>query len=143
MYLLNFIWIRSSIVDNLTFSTKTGFSKKRGKTQSPNNRNNDDTHPCFKNFFYHVIYIYEKMYYFLWVVGMISRKIFFVFLGFVFGYLIIKSFYSKTTIHGPNSNLVKKKIFFDQTVHQCYQYIPQPYVCPLYLLKNDKGIRLN
>ena len=67
---------------------------------------------------------------------MIGRNILSMIFGFILGYFVIKSLYSKVTHHGPNSNEIKKQIFYNEVDQHCYRFIPKSYVCPLYLLKN-------
>ena len=53
-------------------------------------------------------------------------------IGIVIGYLIgVKFVQSKNYIyHGPDSNEVKKKIFYWSKNGKYYRFIPVPYVCP-------------
>jgi uncharacterized membrane-anchored protein YhcB (DUF1043 family) len=51
--------------------------------------------------------------------------------GFVCGYLIIKLLrQSLQSYHGPDSNVIRKQIYFDDQNRECYQYVPKPYICP-------------
>lgn len=62
---------------------------------------------------------------------MIKMGLFFI-LGTVIGYLIgVKFMHHKGIIyHGPDSNEVKKKIFYWPKNGKYYKFIPVPYVCP-------------
>ena len=70
---------------------------------------------------------------------MFMRNLLSIILGLYLGHWLIKLYYHNLYIHGPDSNVVKKEIHFDQSNQTCYQFIPQPYVCPLNLL-HDKSI---
>ena len=55
--------------------------------------------------------------------------------GILFGYLIIKYIYPRLQFQGPDSNEIRKDIYFDLSNQTCFQFLPQPYICPLSLLK--------
>jgi len=57
-------------------------------------------------------------------------KILSIILGFVMGWLIISQFRS-IQYHGPNSNQIKKNVYFDPQNNYCYRMIPQTSICPL------------
>ncbi len=67
---------------------------------------------------------------------MIKKIIFSFLIGFTLGYIIMKFTYFKKIHHGPNSNIIKENIFYDENNYKCYHFVPKSYVCPLYLLKN-------
>jgi len=68
---------------------------------------------------------------------MIIKKVFSILFGLLLGYFLIRALYSQAIYHGPDSNIVKRQIFFDEETQQCYRFMPKSYVCPLYLLKNQ------
>lgn len=59
-------------------------------------------------------------------------------LGIILGCLIMQFAYPQTIAHGPDSNEIKKQIYFNMSDQSCYRFVPQSYVCPLYLLKNGE-----
>lgn len=58
-----------------------------------------------------------------------------ILLGFLIGRIIMLITKPSTINHGPDSNEIKKLTYKDQ-FNQCYQFRPQSYICPLYLLRN-------
>ena len=67
---------------------------------------------------------------------MITKNLVSLIIGLICGHLIIKYIYPQSYLHGPNSNEIRQDIHFDNLNQECYQFIPQPYVCPLALLKS-------
>ncbi len=59
-------------------------------------------------------------------------RIMYTITGIIIGYLIgMKYFqYQNIMYHGPDSNEVKKKIFYWPKTNKYYRFIPVPYVCP-------------
>lgn len=63
---------------------------------------------------------------------MILLIFFMIILGIVFGGCMFY-YYRKTTVkyHGPNSNIVRKKIHKDGITGKCYMFEPHIYLCPM------------
>lgn len=55
-----------------------------------------------------------------------------MFLGILTGYLIGKYLLgvNNTIYHGPDSNDIKKQIFYCPKRKKYYKFTPKPYVCP-------------
>lgn len=61
-------------------------------------------------------------------------KIFSIIFGFILGYILMKIYVSNVsnvTYRGPNSNNIKKNIYFDNDKEYCYQFIPNVCICPI------------
>jgi hypothetical protein len=56
-------------------------------------------------------------------------------IGIVFAILLYYIFIFKNIYHGPNSNIVKTKVFFNKNKNICYKFIPKAHICPLSLKK--------
>lgn len=54
-----------------------------------------------------------------------------VILGFLLGYLLVTLYFPNNPIHGPDSNQIKREIYFDQSAGSCYQMIPEMCICPI------------
>ncbi len=64
-----------------------------------------------------------SMYYIMLLLSLLS--------GWLVGCLILKLLWSyQQSYHGPDSNTVKKQIYYDNQNRECYQYVPKPYICP-------------
>jgi hypothetical protein len=50
-------------------------------------------------------------------------------LGFIIGIIIYRIVIYKKPYHGPNSNIVRNKIYLHN--NKCYQYTPQINMCPI------------
>ena len=58
----------------------------------------------------------------------IQYLVFFI-IGIVIGYYM---YFHKTIIyHGPNSNKIKKEIYYDKNTKSCYRLIPKVHICPI------------
>ena len=51
-------------------------------------------------------------------------------LSFLLGYLISILYRKRSITHGPNSNDIKKTIYFDENKNY-YRFIPYPVICPI------------
>lgn len=53
-------------------------------------------------------------------------------IGYTIGYTVANLYFKKYNViyHGPDSNEVKKKIFYWSKDGKYYKFIPIPYVCP-------------
>jgi hypothetical protein len=54
-------------------------------------------------------------------------------LGFWIGYVLYKK--KMTKVKGPNSNSVKKNIYYDKNNSKCFVLTPNPVICPLSQMK--------
>lgn len=59
-------------------------------------------------------------------------KIYVILLGIIFGFLIYVLFNKNTLYHGPNSNNIRKTIFFDKKNNKCFIFEPRVYLCPIF-----------
>ena len=54
-----------------------------------------------------------------------------VLLGYIIGYIIIKSYYEfNKDYHGPDSNVIQKKVYRDKK-GRYYKFTPQVCICPI------------
>ena len=59
---------------------------------------------------------------------MIEFLVFFI-IGIVIGYYL--NFHETIIYHGPNSNKIKKEIYYDKKTGTCYKLIPKIHICPI------------
>jgi len=71
-------------------------------------------------------------------------RIAYTIIGIIIGYLVGITYIRHQHIiyHGPDSNEVKKKIFYWPKTDKYYRFIPIPYVCPPMYINALKQISL-
>lgn len=48
--------------------------------------------------------------------------------GMLIGYIIMKNTY--VVYHGPDSNIIRKKVFHNKNRNFCYKLVPKVHICP-------------
>lgn len=54
-----------------------------------------------------------------------------IIIGFFVGVMIAKVLIPTAVYHGPNSNEIIKKIYYDSKTNSCYRFEPKIYMCPI------------
>ena len=65
-----------------------------------------------------------------------TEQIFSILLAFLIVIIYKTFFWKNVTYHGPNSSIVKRKIYKKDGKY--YRFRPQPYVCSIYISKKIK-----
>jgi len=58
-------------------------------------------------------------------------KLISIVIGYILGYILIKTFICNTIYHGPDTNQIRKKIYIDKQTNKYYRFIPKICFCPL------------